>query len=145
MAKQMTIGVAKELHRDESCLAMAPQSAKDLQKLGYECLIEKGTGVASGGSGVVAKVRPPKPVELKKLRDAQTMISFSTQPLLSSNLTAQERLVKIKGPAHDATAVLSVSGLCASCHQSSQLQFQECFQLSCRPKHYHQPIRLGDP
>lgn len=141
----MTIGVAKELHRDESRLAMAPQSAKDLQKLGYECLIEKGTGVASGGSGVVAKVRPPKPVELKKLHDAQTMISFSTQPLLSSNLTAQERLVKIKGRAHDATAVLSVSGLCASCHQSSQLQFQECFQLSCRPKHYHQPIRLGDP
>ena len=95
----MTIGVAKELHRDESRLAMAPQSAKDLQKLqklGYECLIEKGAGVASGGSDVVAKVRPPKPVELKKLRDAQTMISFSTQPLLSSNLTAQERLVKSK-------------------------------------------------
>ena len=45
----MTIGVAKELHRDESRLAMAPQSAKDLQKLVYECLIEKGAGVASGG------------------------------------------------------------------------------------------------
>ena len=70
MAKQMTIGVAKELHRDESRLAMAPQSAKDLQKLDYECLIEKGAGVALGGSGVVAKVRPPKPVELKKRRDA---------------------------------------------------------------------------
>lgn len=70
MANQMTIGVAKELHRDESRLAMAPQSAKDLQKLGYEYLIEKGVGVASGGSDVVAKVRPPKPVELKKRRDA---------------------------------------------------------------------------
>ncbi len=77
---------------------MTPASAKDLQKLGYECVIETGAGAAAGFSDkaykeagvsvvktgaalfkaadIVAKVRPPEDREVKRLRDGQTLISF---------------------------------------------------------------------
>ena len=44
----MKIGAPKESASGENRVAMTPQSAKDLQKLGYECLIEKGAGAAAG-------------------------------------------------------------------------------------------------
>ncbi|MGR3512611.1 MAG: Re/Si-specific NAD(P)(+) transhydrogenase subunit alpha [Paracoccaceae bacterium] len=93
----MKIGAPKESAADEARVAMTPQSAKDLQKLGYECLIEKGAGDAAGfddkayedagvtvvstaalwkDADVVAKVRPPSTAEAKKLSDGQTLISF---------------------------------------------------------------------
>ena len=93
----MKIGAPKESAADEARVAMTPQSAKDLQKLGYECLIEKGAGDAAGfddkayeaagvtvvsgaalwkDADVVAKVRPPSTAEAKKLKDGQTLISF---------------------------------------------------------------------
>ncbi|MEM6385251.1 MAG: Re/Si-specific NAD(P)(+) transhydrogenase subunit alpha [Pseudomonadota bacterium] len=93
----MKIGAPKESAADEARVAMTPQSAKDLQKLGYECLIEKGAGLAAGfadaayteagvtvvsgtalwkDADVVAKVRPPSTAEAKKLSDGQTLISF---------------------------------------------------------------------
>jgi NAD(P) transhydrogenase subunit alpha len=93
----MKIGAPKESAADEARVAMTPQSAKDLQKLGYACLIEKGAGLAAGfddaaykaagvsvvsgaalwrESDVVAKVRPPSTTEAKKLKDGQTLISF---------------------------------------------------------------------
>ena len=40
----MKIGAPKETAAGEARVAMTPQSAKDLQKLGYECLIQKGAG-----------------------------------------------------------------------------------------------------
>ncbi len=77
---------------------MTPDSAVQLQKLGHECLVESGAGVAAGfsdaaykaagvkiaktaaalfkGSDVVAKVRPPTETEAKRLTDGQTLISF---------------------------------------------------------------------
>ncbi|MEO0545891.1 MAG: Re/Si-specific NAD(P)(+) transhydrogenase subunit alpha [Pseudomonadota bacterium] len=92
------IGTPKETASGENRVAMTPQSVKDLAKLGFECLIEKGAGVAAGfadsayeeagakvakstadlwkTADVVAKVRPPSPAEAKKLRDGQTLISF---------------------------------------------------------------------
>ncbi|MEM7752682.1 MAG: Re/Si-specific NAD(P)(+) transhydrogenase subunit alpha [Pseudomonadota bacterium] len=93
----MKIGAPKEIAADEARVAMTPQSAKDLAKLGYECLIEKGAGHAAGfddkayeeagvtvvstaalwkDADVVAKVRPPSDAEAKKLSDGQTLISF---------------------------------------------------------------------
>ena len=93
----MKIGAPKETAADEARVAMTPQSAKDLQKLGYDCLIEKGAGVAAGfddaayeeagvtvvstaalwkDADVVAKVRPPSTAEAKKLKEGQTLISF---------------------------------------------------------------------
>ncbi len=77
---------------------MTPESALQLQKLGHECVIETGAGLAAGfndrayedagvkviktpaalwkAADVVAKVRPPNDTEVKRLRDGQTLISF---------------------------------------------------------------------
>ncbi|MDD2867316.1 Re/Si-specific NAD(P)(+) transhydrogenase subunit alpha [Neomegalonema sp.] len=94
----MKIGAPKESFAGESRVAMTPDSALQLQKLGYECLIESGAGAKAGFSDaayekagvrvvsaaaelyaqadVVAKVRPPTPEELKLTRKGQLLISF---------------------------------------------------------------------
>ncbi len=94
----MRIGTPKEVIDGETRVAMTPASALELQKLGFDCLIEKGAGAASGFSDkdykdagvkvvataaglykeadIVAKVRPPEEVEVKRLRKGQTLISF---------------------------------------------------------------------
>ncbi|NND42087.1 MAG: Re/Si-specific NAD(P)(+) transhydrogenase subunit alpha [Silicimonas sp.] len=91
----MKIGAPKESAAGEARVAMTPQSAKDLQKLGYECLIERGAGAAAGfddaayeaagvalvddvwaDAEIVAKVRPPSEDETRKLSEGQTLISF---------------------------------------------------------------------
>ncbi|MFO8125121.1 Re/Si-specific NAD(P)(+) transhydrogenase subunit alpha [Yoonia sp.] len=94
----MKIGTPKEIFEGEDRVAMTPASAKDLQKLGYECVIETGAGEAAGFSDqvykdadvevvktaaalykaadIVAKVRPPSDAEIKRLREGQTLISF---------------------------------------------------------------------
>ena len=94
----MKIGSPKEIFEGEDRVAMTPASAKDLQKLGYDCVIETGAGAAAGFSDaaykeagvevvktgaalfkaadIVAKVRPPEDKEIKRLREGQTLISF---------------------------------------------------------------------
>jgi len=94
----LKIGTPKEVVSGEARVAMTPDSALALQKLGYDCLIETGAGAAAGFSDkaykdagvkvvktgaalfkaadVVAKVRPPNDTEVKRLRDGQTLISF---------------------------------------------------------------------
>ncbi|MGI9394481.1 MAG: Re/Si-specific NAD(P)(+) transhydrogenase subunit alpha [Boseongicola sp.] len=93
----MKIGAPKESASGEARVAMTPASAKDLQKLGHECLIQIGAGAAAGfddaayeGAGVkvvsgeaiwqeseiVAKVQPPTGAEVQNLSDGQTLISF---------------------------------------------------------------------
>ncbi|MFQ6548300.1 Re/Si-specific NAD(P)(+) transhydrogenase subunit alpha [Aestuariibius sp. 2305UL40-4] len=94
----MKIGTPKETAEGEARVAMTPASAKELQKLGHECLIEAGAGKAAGfndaaykevgvtvvKSGaelfreaeVVAKVRPPSDTEAKRLKEDQTLVSF---------------------------------------------------------------------
>ena len=94
----MKIGTPKETFAAENRVAMTPASAKDLQKLGYDCVIESGAGAAAGFSDkaykdagvevvktgtalfnavdIVAKVRPPSDAEAKRLRADQTLISF---------------------------------------------------------------------
>ena len=94
----MKIGTPKETFEGENRVAMTPASAKDLQKLGYDCLIETGAGAAAGFSDaaykeagvevvktgaalykaadIIAKVRPPSTTETNRLRDGQTLISF---------------------------------------------------------------------
>jgi len=44
------IGTPREIFEGESRVAMTPDSAKQLQKLGYECAIETGAGEAAGFS-----------------------------------------------------------------------------------------------
>ena len=93
----MRIGVPKETAKGETRVAMTPASAAELQKLGYECLIQKGAGKLSGfndkdyseagvklvtaealykEADVIAKVRPPSNAEIGKLKKGQTLISF---------------------------------------------------------------------
>jgi len=94
----MRIGTPKEIFNGENRVAMTPESALQLQKLGHDCVIETKAGAAAGFSDkdykaagvevvktaaalwktadVVTKVRQPEPVELKRLRDGQTLISF---------------------------------------------------------------------
>ncbi|MGC1494303.1 MAG: Re/Si-specific NAD(P)(+) transhydrogenase subunit alpha [Sulfitobacter sp.] len=94
----MKIGTPKEIFEGEARVAMTPDSALQLQKLGHECVIETGAGAAAGFSDkaykdagvevvktaaalwkaadVVAKVRAPADGEVKRLREGQTLISF---------------------------------------------------------------------
>ncbi|NSY39185.1 NAD(P)(+) transhydrogenase (Re/Si-specific) subunit alpha, partial [Leisingera sp. ANG59] len=46
----MKIGTPKETFPGENRVAMTPESAVQLQKLGYECAVETGAGAAAGFS-----------------------------------------------------------------------------------------------
>ncbi|MGI9419112.1 MAG: Re/Si-specific NAD(P)(+) transhydrogenase subunit alpha, partial [Geminicoccaceae bacterium] len=92
------IGTPKELFEGEGRVAMTPDSAALLLKLGYDCAIQAGAGEAAGfpdaaykAAGVeviktaaqlwkavdiVAKVRPPDSTELRRLTEGKTLISF---------------------------------------------------------------------
>ncbi len=94
----MFVGVAKERFPSEARVALTPDSASHLRKLGYDCLVETDAGKAAGftddayrasgvtvvenaadlyaRSDVIAKVRPPGPSEVEQLRSGQTLISF---------------------------------------------------------------------
>ena len=94
----MKIGSPKELFAGEARVAMTPDSAVQLKKLGYECLVEAGAGAAAGftddayraagvtvvsdaaalwgDADIIAKVRPPENAEAERLTPAKTLISF---------------------------------------------------------------------
>ena len=94
----MKIGTPKEVFEGEARVAMTPDSALQLQKLGHECYVESGAGAKAGFSDaayenagvsvvktaaalwkevdIVAKVRPPNDAEAKRMRKGQTLISF---------------------------------------------------------------------
>jgi H+-translocating NAD(P) transhydrogenase subunit alpha len=92
------IGAPKEVVAGEARVALTPESAAPLQKLGFDCLVETGAGMAAGFSDaayaaagvrvvetaealwreadVVVKVRGPEEDEARRLREGQTLISF---------------------------------------------------------------------
>ncbi|WP_238371096.1 Re/Si-specific NAD(P)(+) transhydrogenase subunit alpha [Heliomarina baculiformis] len=94
----MKIGTPKEVFDGENRVAMTPDSARALQKLGYECVIEAGAGGRAGfndeayaeagveiaktgaalykAADIIAKVRPPSETEIKRLNSNKTLISF---------------------------------------------------------------------
>ncbi|WP_112310016.1 Re/Si-specific NAD(P)(+) transhydrogenase subunit alpha [Pseudogemmobacter bohemicus] len=94
----MKIGALKEIFAGENRVAMTPDSALQLQKLGHSCLIETGAGANAGFTDeaykaagvtvlssasavaeladVVVKVRGPEPQELDLLHEGETLISF---------------------------------------------------------------------
>ena len=94
----MKIGALKETDAGENRVAMTPDSARALQKLGHECLIEAGAGEKAGFSDadyeaagvelvktakdlwaqadVITKVNTPSDDELSNLKDGKTLISF---------------------------------------------------------------------
>ncbi|MGR3503893.1 Re/Si-specific NAD(P)(+) transhydrogenase subunit alpha [Pseudaestuariivita sp.] len=94
----MKIGTPTELFEGEARVALTPDSAKQLQKLGHDCLVQSGAGIKAGftdaayeeagvevvkdakalyaGSEIITKVRGPEPAEVKMLSEGQTIISF---------------------------------------------------------------------
>jgi H+-translocating NAD(P) transhydrogenase subunit alpha len=92
------IGAPKERFEGEARVALTPESAQQIQKLGHDCLIEAGAGAAAGfddeayrqagvsvvesaealwaEAEVVIKVREPMEEEADRLRQGQTLISF---------------------------------------------------------------------
>ena len=94
----MLIGCPKETTADEKRVALTPDSALQIQKLGYSCVIEKGAGNTAGftdaayvqagvtiaktaadlwtSADVIIKVLPPTTTETKRLTKRQTLISF---------------------------------------------------------------------
>ena len=119
----MKIGTPKELASGENRVAMTPDSARALQKLGYECLVESGAGVAAGfadaayeeadvtvvdsaealyaQADVIAKVQPPTEGEVAWLGDGKTLISFfwpaANEELMKMLLELPEYLRNMSG------------------------------------------------
>ena len=95
---KVKIGAPKEIAEGEARVAMTPDSARMIQKLGHECLIESGAGAAAGfsdeayveagvevvktaaalwkASDIIVKVREPSKTEAKRLRKDHTLISM---------------------------------------------------------------------
>ena len=94
----MIIGSPAERSSSEARVALTPDSAKQLQKLGHDCIIQKGAGAQAGfsdeayaeagvkvvstakavweGADVIIKVLGPDKAELKYLNTSKTLISF---------------------------------------------------------------------
>jgi NAD(P) transhydrogenase subunit alpha len=94
----MKIGAPKETFEAEARVALTPDSAQQLQKIGHSCFIESGAGLKAGFTDaayeaagvtlvntatdlfeqvdVVVKVRPPSTAEAGQLRNSQTLISL---------------------------------------------------------------------
>jgi H+-translocating NAD(P) transhydrogenase subunit alpha len=92
------IGAPRETAEGEKRVALTPQSAVALNKLGYDCLVESGAGAAARFSDqayaeagvtvvstaadlwaqadIVAKIRPPEPAEIALSRPGQIVVSF---------------------------------------------------------------------
>ena len=106
----MKIGAPKEIFEGENRVAMTPDSAIQLMKLGHSCVIESGAGAKAGFSDasyekvgvevvpsasalydaadIVVKVRGPEAAEAKFLKSGQTLISFFW-PAQNPDLMAQ--------------------------------------------------------
>ena len=98
----MKVGTPKEVFEGENRVAMTPESALQLQKLGHTCIIETGAGAAAGfddaayeaagvevaktaaalwkAADVVAKVRPPSEAEVKRLREGTAQVVRQAPP-----------------------------------------------------------------
>ncbi len=94
----MKIGAPKEIREGEARVALTPDSAQRLQKLGYDCLVESGAGAAAQISDevyreagvtvvanaaelweqadIVAKVREPSLEEVAAAPEGKILVSF---------------------------------------------------------------------
>ncbi|MBB3747267.1 NAD(P) transhydrogenase subunit alpha [Rhizobium sp. BK591] len=124
----MIIGSPRERLEGEARVAMTPDSATQLQKLGYQCAIETGAGKLAGFSDdayraagvrivdsvealfasvdVIAKVRPPEPSDIAKLSSNKTLISFF-YPAQNKELLEQAKATRANVIAMDMVPRIS--------------------------------------
>jgi NAD(P) transhydrogenase subunit alpha len=124
----MKIGSLKEIASHEARVALTPDSALQLQKLGYGCVIESGAGHRAGfsdqayesagvavvenaeavcsASDVIVKVRPPEPAEIYALTAGKTLISFF-YPAQNTALLEQARQAGLNVIAMDMVPRIS--------------------------------------
>ena len=114
----MKIGVPKEIFAGERRVATTPEVAVQLQKLGFDVLVETGAGAESSFSDdayraagcevignaedlwsqadIILKVRGPEDAEAARLKDGKTLISFvwpAQNPDLLEKLTGSKATV----------------------------------------------------
>ena len=124
----MKIGAPKETRSAEARVALTPESAQRLQKLGYDCLIESGAGMAASitdaayeavgvtvvdsaqdlwrESDIVVKVREPSADELAAAPEGRMLIGF-INPASKEELMAQMRSKKLSALAMDMVPRIS--------------------------------------
>ncbi|MGA0542809.1 Re/Si-specific NAD(P)(+) transhydrogenase subunit alpha [Neotabrizicola sp. VNH66] len=124
----MKIGAIRETFSGENRVALTPDSAVQLAKLGHESLIESGAGLKAGftdaayqaagvtvlpdaaavatAADVVVKVRPPEPAELDLLHEGETLISFFW-PAQSAELLEQAKAKGVTAVAMDMVPRIS--------------------------------------
>ena len=124
----MKIGVPRETHPGERRVATTPEVAGQLQKLGYDVVVQKDAGAAASfsdeaykeagcsiagsaadiwsGSDIVLMVRPPESERAGGLKDSQTLISFLYP---GQNPELLEQLTKSGGTALAMDSVPRIS------------------------------------
>ncbi|KWV54196.1 NAD(P) transhydrogenase subunit alpha [Rhizobium altiplani] len=124
----MRIGVPRERYPGERRVAITPDSALQLQKLGYNCVVETGAGVEAGFSDdsfrevgvtivdgtdilyevadIIAKVRPPEPSDFERLSPGKTMISLF-YPAQNKHLLEQAKSTGVNVIAMDMVPRIS--------------------------------------
>ena len=84
----MKIGTPKEIFDGENRVALTPDSALQLQKLGFDCLIESGAGKAAGYSDKIYKEAGVKVVKTAAAlwKEADVAVSYThlTLPTICS-------------------------------------------------------------
>ena len=124
----MKIGAPTETAEGEARVALTPESAERLQKLGYECLVESGAGAAASitdaayesagvkvlGSAielwseadVIVKVREPSMAEVDAAPEGKTLICF-IWPAANEDLLAKLQAKQMSALAMDMVPRIS--------------------------------------
>ncbi len=124
----MKIGVPKETHPGERRVATTPDVAVELQKLGFEVIVEKDAGTEASfsdeayaeagceiaaaaddiwsGADIILQVRPPDSDRAGALKESQTLISFLYP---GQNPELLEQLTKTGGTAMAMDSVPRIS------------------------------------
>ena len=124
----MKIGVPRETHPGERRVATTPDVVVQLQKLGFDVIVEKGAGAAASfsdeayaeagceiaasadeiwsGADIILQVRPPEGDRAGGLKESQTLISFLYP---GQNPELLEQLTKTGGTAMAMDSVPRIS------------------------------------
>ncbi|MEE4304190.1 MAG: Re/Si-specific NAD(P)(+) transhydrogenase subunit alpha, partial [Wenzhouxiangella sp.] len=124
----MKVGAPKETAPGEARVALTPESAGRLKKLGYECLVEKGAGLAASftdaayeeagvtvvdsadelwqQADIIVKVREPSEAEIDAAPEGKTLISF-VWPAANEDLLEKMKARKMSVLAMDMVPRIS--------------------------------------